>query len=269
MAAGILTADYFFWGEKMKKQIIASLVAWVTMFAVGGYSNAAASKTFLDIESQTQQTEEYRILVKDNVRRYLGVLHGTTMNPHRNTGAIDSPVWLDKVRNGDPDPYTTICDNFVRYLYGVKLTELIKNIAKSNNILDSDITSVESVTRKVGLDVVRQLVSVMGNPRPFYCITPRRIGLSLNNPADVMNEIVRILGDLKAEPKDIGSSATGMRASLLKGLRVVVADFRKQGRLKEWGDAAGVTNGYIDDYKFTPQELGLTAEEVKVVFGRG
>lgn len=127
--------------------------------------------------------------------------------------------------------------------------------------------------RMLGLRVAKGLLATYNSP--FSVRDGKYFGTGegsweLTESPRTMSEIIRILDRLHRTPADIGMIPAGLRAVLLKDLRAFLLYARQQGKWDHSDQGPGtkaIFREALNEYGFSPNQLGLTLEEVKELKG--
>lgn len=154
---------------------------------------------------------------------------------------IDTPEWEEEIRQPAVPP---IC----KKISGVRNTPDLIEPAK---------------------ELAKELLGLLGKPsEPIRQLTCGRGegSLSLLAGVDIVDEVIRTLREAELTPHDIlpgaGGGAKGIRAKLLEDVRAQV-DINRRGGGAENGGANDAVQRAMEEYNFTPAELGFTPEEIQ------
>lgn len=180
-------------------------------------------------------------------------------------GSESDPDWVLEVK-GLRVAGTSIvetCDDYERWRRGGVYLEDLFAGEYTSKVVPSEVPSVDSQklhkqVEDVGLKAAGGFLVAMKNPSPDYICGYGEGSFSLT-VFTAFDSLTEILKYLKKSPKDIKSSSQELRQLLLVAAKKEVDGLRD--RLADSADAKGIVNSFIVDYNFTPQELGLSADQ--------
>jgi len=179
-------------------------------------------------------------------------------------GEEAEPDWVGEAKSGKQDAVfatiMTACDDYWRFQKGKYLEELFAGVytqkVEVHEVLDKlTLPVVHSVVEKLGLQVASGMLATMkAQGKSVYCgIGEGAFDLGTFTAFDSMVEVLKYL---KKEPKNIKTTPEELRGLLLKAVRKETIELAS--RLADSEDARGVVNGFLEEYNFTPEELGLS-----------
>ncbi len=179
-------------------------------------------------------------------------------------GQDAEPNWIQETKSGKQDVgFVTVmeaCDNYWRFQKGKYLEELFAGVytqkVEVGEVSEKlSLSAVHSAVEKLGLEVASGMLATMKTQgKSVYCgIGEGAFDLDTFTAFD---SLVEVLKYLKKEPKDIKTTPQELRGLLLTAARKETIELAS--RLADSDDAKGVVNGFLEEYNFTPEELGLS-----------
>lgn len=179
-------------------------------------------------------------------------------------GEEAEPGWIQETKSGKQDvafaAAMDACDNYWRFQKGVYLKKLLNGDYTEKMV-------VGEIEEKINAKVIYDTVDALGlQVASGMLLTMKAQGKAIHcgigeggfdlNTFSAFTALVEVLKSVKKEPKDIKSTPEELRGLLLTAARKETIELAS--RLADSEDARGVVNGFLEEYNFTPEELGLS-----------
>ncbi|MDP3735039.1 MAG: hypothetical protein Q8R39_01275 [bacterium] len=239
----------------------------------------SAAKAALAVAERSRQDEQ-RALAEQAELRHNAEEHRNAVASAKEAlarargmdGESSDAAWISSVRRGPKNAYEQTCDAYERYRaatwveYALSATHAVSLVKPDEIGLDSLEQFRELYAALAKKTIGGLLVSLKNRPSSETSCGRGESSVDLRNGPEVFETILYILKTIEMSPEQTELTTQEEFRNLLRGsVRIQVEELRPLLK-SESSDARAILAGYLEEYHFSPAEVGLTGDEAALLF---
>lgn len=170
------------------------------------------------------------------------------------------PFWELTIRYGQRMAGAmTVCEAHQRLMRGRYIIGALREEnAFTTETIGTNWTELLTLERKISLDTARGLLFLLKNPVERSKCGRGKGQFFMDNQDEMIEQLVWVMEGIGLQPRDIGTTPMKIREIIRKRVKKEISKLKPQLKGSNSAWAGKEIEAFLDEYKFTPREVGLT-----------